>query len=317
VKAVEPAERSGVVSAARSGAASLVGRPERAGISSVLLALTDADNPRLALKHASALAQLLDVELHVLRVLPRTRPLLGKLGANIDLVHVTRQVERCLAAARATKTFCDGVLSEPISARRLRIRIGDFIEEVACHARELPNALILLAPSTGRLGATATALARASARSVLVVRPAPPQSTRIAATHPKDEDVWVLRQARSLAAQMGASVVALHNASCASRELGVRWTSAFANRASRAVSLLPEARLALVAQRLAPLATLSTTEIDPVDAIIEQARLHRAYIIVVGTRVRSCPRRFVESSVALEVIHRADRSVLVVPRLAS
>ena len=78
---------------------------------------------------------------------------------------------------------------------------------------------------------------------------------------------------------------------------------------------LDEARVAHVKERLAPMPTVVTNELDLVEAIIGQARKCRAHTIVVGTRPRSWFERFINPSIAAAVVDGADHSVLVTPRL--
>lgn len=299
-----------------------VGRVRRGGsanhqtFKSVLLALTDVDQPNAALQHAFALSHALDADLHVLRVLPRERQF-ASFVADFDIVHATRRVQRCLAAARGVKAWCDDLLPEPLGARRLRIRIGDFVAEASRYAAELEGALIVLAPSTGRLAATATALARYALRPVLVARPSRGQETLLAATDLEDDDVWLLRRVVALGAQLGTPVVAMHNVSCLSAPIGHDSPTLAAASPIPCAGDPRESRLQRAARRMAPLSTVLTREIDPVDAILEQALVQRAHTIVVGVRPRSWFERFIAPSVTAEVLNRADRSVLVVPRPAA
>src|SRR5688572_25993733 len=90
---------------------------------SVLLALTDADYPTEALEQATLLAHSLEGSLHVLRVLLELQPFTPS-WPDLDIVEATRRIQRCLAATRRTKSWCDRTLWEPLSARQLRIRVG-------------------------------------------------------------------------------------------------------------------------------------------------------------------------------------------------
>jgi nucleotide-binding universal stress UspA family protein len=278
----------------------------------VLLALTDRDHPTATLQQCSALARILEAELHVLQVLPPENDLFPVVPG-LDLVQATRRVERCLAAARAAKIWCDDVLPEPLPPKRLRIRIGRFVEDAASRAAEVDAALIVLAPSTGWLGITATALAHASSIPVLVARGPLSENTLLAATDLEDESFWVLRKAVELGARLGAPVVALHNVSC----LAVGFSHKLPSCAASAGGGPAESRglrLVRATERLgAAMGTILATELDPVDAILDQARAHDARLIVVGTRPDYEGDRFIARSVAAEVVNRSDRSVLVTP----
>jgi nucleotide-binding universal stress UspA family protein len=268
----------------------------------LLLALTDGDYPTAALEQCAGLAQSLEADLHVLQVLPAEYHFTPDVP-DLDLIQTTRRVERCLGAARLTKAWCDGVLTDPLSAKRLRIRIGDFVEDAASRAAEVDAAFIVLPPSTGRLGATAAALARASSRPVLVARTPLRRAALLAATDLKDDTYWVLRQAVELGARLETPVVAVHNVSCL--------PSGF-DTPSRLDSIQTQAlRLVRATEQLeATMETVVATEVDPVDAILDQARARNADVIVVGTRPRGRPS---DRSLAAEVVSRSDRSVLITP----
>jgi nucleotide-binding universal stress UspA family protein len=276
---------------------------------SVLLALTDGDHPTAALTQSAALARSLQAALHVIQVLPREYNFLD-FEPQLDVVQATRRVERCLAAARGTKTWCDEVLPEPLSAKHLRIRIGDFMDEACARAAELDAALIILAPSTGQLGAAATALATLSSRPVLVARTFGARAALLAATDLQDDKYRVIQNAAELGALIEAPVVAVHNVSC--------MPVAFRTPSRSLAGDLPSSRLTLAAQRLqSPLHIVVANEVDPVDGILDQTRAHRAQTIVVGTRPRTPLERRTQPSVAAEVVDRSDRSVLVIPLSAS
>jgi nucleotide-binding universal stress UspA family protein len=289
-------------------------RPSKKRARTVLLALTEGDHPTLALQHSGVFARALEADLHIVQVLPPCRrfPRWG----NFDVVEATRHVERCLAAVRETKAWCTSVLAESLPGQRLRIRTGDFIEEVSDRATELQAALIVLAPSVEHLGTTATTLAQASSRSVLVARTSAPQAPVLAATDLDDEEDWVLKRAVELGVQLEAPVVAIHNVSSSSMTFGVQnpalgtamydpaWLSRRDGHTSQPTAQ-SEALISAVMANVAP--------VDPVDAIIAQARAHHAQAIIVGTRSRAWLDRFIEPSLAAQVVNRSQRSVLVTP----
>ena len=282
-------------------------------LKSVLLALTDGDHPTATLRLSSALARSLDADLHIVRVLPLEGQFIP-FGPNFDLVQATRRIERCLSAARQTRTWCDDTLSEPFSPKRLRIRVGNFIEDAASRAGELDAWLIVLAPSTGRLGITATALAHASSRPVLVARTSAPHATLLAATDLLDKDARVLRKAAELGAVLRAPVVAVYNASSFSEAPNSDSCASAAPLGSARPSESRVLRLVRATERAdSPMRAIVAQELDPVDAILEQARLHEAQAIVVGTRPGPCLDHVIRRTVAAEVVERSDRSVLVAP----
>ena len=54
-------------------------------------------------------------------------------------------------------------------------------------------------------------------------------------------------------------------------------------------------------------------EFNPVEAILQEARVQDADLVVVGTRSKSWLARVLTGSVAARVVNRANRSVLVTP----
>jgi nucleotide-binding universal stress UspA family protein len=122
-----------------------------------------------------------------------------------------------------------------------------------------------------------------------------------------------------LSVQLDARVVAVHHLS------GSKMTLAFdapVLAVSSAIPKEPESgpgkerlerleRLGLRHQRL--IATVVTQGADAAGAILEQARLHGAHTIVVGTRERTWLESFIAPSVAVSIIDRSDPSVLVIP----
>jgi len=272
----------------------------RRGASSILLALTDTDYPSGALLRSCALAQSLGTGLQMLRVLPRVSP--PTWDRELDFVQTTRRIQRCLAATRQTRVWCEALVEQRLPVRQLRTRIGDFVDQVVVRATELNAGLIVLAPSTGRVGPTATAVARASSRAVLVSRRSPRLTPLLAASDLEDQDFWVLRKAAELSARFGTPIVALHNVSCLP---GVALSphESPARRLTRALAALPSPGLPVL-----------TSELDPVDAIFDQARAHDANSIVVGVRRRPWLERLIRHDVAADIVERSDRSVVVVPQ---
>jgi nucleotide-binding universal stress UspA family protein len=303
-----------------AGAVAAAARPrrlvKRRSIGSVLFATAGQKGQSASLQHAAALARGLNVELFVLYVRPPRWPLLAALADHFGLDRPRLAPERCLAEAKAVRMWCDDVLSSPIPAQRLRVRIGDLIGEATEYARSLAEPVIVLSPTIANPGGTATALACASSRSVLVVRPPVRTATVMVASDLEKHDADVVARAVTLGAQLGGSVIALHNVSC------VGWSVPFASPALAPALPVPDADLARetrarVVERLAPLSTVVTSDIDPARAIVDQARVHRVHTIVVGTSARSRFERFLAPSVAADVVKRADRSVLVTPRVSA
>lgn len=267
----------------------------------MLLAISDADRPSAALRYASSLARSFGAELHVLRLLPPLSPLYLSADGQFDFREARRRIEHCVHACRQVRSWCEAVLEESLPTRRLRIRSGEFAEEVAARAAELDARLIVLSPATGRLGATATALAQACLRPVLVARGVEPRGALVAATDLEDPGYRVVRRATEWGAVFDAAVVAVHNVSCLSAPLG-----AFGEAG---VQPAPELPRRVIAQLSGPLDLVVTTDLDPVEAILDQALRHRSPMIVVGTRRRRGQLR--RPRVPAEIVDRAQCSVLV------
>jgi nucleotide-binding universal stress UspA family protein len=226
-----------------------------------------------------------------------------------------RGTERCLTAARDIERWCGDVLPETLPPERLGIRVGEFVEEAAGYAEQLEAPLIVVAPGPGPLARTVTALVHASGRPVLVSRSLTSGGTILVATDLEDDDD-VLRRAIDLSVQLNARVVAVHHLSGSKMEL------AFDSPVLAAAGPVPEQRASgssterlerLGARHQRLTATVVTHGANPADAILEQARIHRAHTIVVGTRERRWLERFIAPSVAAAIIDRSEVSVLVIP----
>jgi nucleotide-binding universal stress UspA family protein len=72
----------------------------------------------------------------------------------------------------------------------------------------------------------------------------------------------------------------------------------------------PQLPRGLISQLSAPLDMVVTTEVDPVDAVLEQSRRHSTRMIVVGTR-RPPRHMYRRASIPAEIIDRSPCSVLV------
>jgi nucleotide-binding universal stress UspA family protein len=313
-----PGHVRGEVEARRAvlASSSSAGTAKKLVVRSVLFA-SGGQHESAALQHTEALARTLHAELHVLRVLPAP----GRLSSLVrffDIRGARRELNPCRAAARRTAAWCNDVLSEPLPKGRVAVRVGDFVSQVMQEARTLEDPVIVLPPFRRRVGSTATELACSSRRPVLVVRACARAATVLVAAGTEKGDTSVLQKARALGRQLGAPVVALHNvtriASTVSVGSPLLAPLLLAPMPAPASAPLHEARVARVKERLGPMTTIVTNELDPVRAIIDQARRYRAHTIVVGTRPRSWFERFINPSIAAAVVDGADRSVLVTPR---
>jgi nucleotide-binding universal stress UspA family protein len=131
-------------------------------------------------------------------------------------------------------------------------------------------------------------------------------------------DTSVLQKAVAFGRQLRAPVVAVHNitrtASTAAVGSPLLAPLLLSPQPVPTPARLDDATVAHVQEPLGSMSTIVTNERDLVNAIIDQARRHRAHTIIVGTTSRSRLERFINPSIAAAVVDGAERSVLVTPR---
>jgi nucleotide-binding universal stress UspA family protein len=159
----------------------------------------------------------------------------------------------------------------------------------------------------------ATQLARRSGVKVMVAQEPGRRKAILAATDLASDGFPVLQQAARFGQALHAPLTALHNVD----PLMVAERAA-ARLARGAATALAGARLQVRladAVRSLPVAATPVVrvEIDPVFAILEEARQNDVDIVVVGVHERSRLERFFRGSVAAQVVQKARRSVLVTP----
>jgi nucleotide-binding universal stress UspA family protein len=263
--------------------------PLRAGC--VLFVTSSERPPSASLRRAQELADRSHAELQVLRVMSErqlTQPQGGRAGADTVLA-------RFVEAARATSRRCREILASRYAEERLVLAVGSLRDSAVVRASEVAAALLVI-PAGELRGRDVTALARTTARPVLVLRPKLRDAHSIvAATDLKEPNFPVLRTARYLAAVRRSSVVALH--ALRSR----RFAAAVSEKLKSA-----SAALGLDGSALLPAQ-------DTVSAILDEAGKREADVIVVGTHERTPWARVVRSSIAAQLIDRAQQSVWVEP----
>lgn len=290
----------------RPGSVIAPGVPRR-----VVLALGEHGCPKHALLRATELARMLDGRLHVLRVLSRPSRWQAAVNA-IDDVQSSRHRD---IAARATRSWLAILPGHQALIECVVIGQGDFVRVAAAHAERIAASLMVVAPDGDTLGNTVTALARASNTPVLVARAPWIDGTVLAATDLESEGFPVLSKAAELGMQLDVPLVAVHSVDPEpTGEVDLAWT---------VPNLSPvNTNHPMSAQRLVDASTtlpidaqkVVVDEVDPAEAIFAQARLHRADLVVVGTRRRSWLDWLLSDSVAARVVNRERRrSVLVVP----
>lgn len=279
----------------------------------ILLALANGELPTASLLRAHTLARVLEADLHVLMVLP------GPMFANTifpqqNLVDAMHSIEHTLRIGHATRAWLDHVLDdETARIETFVIAHGDYVEQVAAHT-ELAPKLIVMPARDQRAGALVTSLVRATGTPVLVARDATHGESIVAATDLEAVGYPVLRKAAELGRRLDAPLVAVHNVNPLAVAVGLEL--------SWPVTVLPgdslhDARGARMAELAAKLPgdaeAVVRQEMNPVDAILGEARERDADLVVVGTRRRSWFDRMICGSVAAQVVNRAKRSVLVTP----
>jgi nucleotide-binding universal stress UspA family protein len=289
--------------------------PMPTGRSTILLGLLEGGQPTASLLRATRLARAFDADLHVLSVLTGAvqDPLYHQLFSPAEAV------EHALVVQESTRAW----LGEHCSAdvvERFAVVHGDFTETVVGHAEQIGAMLIVVAPTEGHIGHAATTLAHKSGIPVLVAREAGHEGTIVAATDMKTPDYPVLREAAEIGERLGEPVIAVHNfyvPTVAMMGVDASWpmppltVPPLPTERYRAVrqGQLVEASKHLPGKALA----IVRTEDDPVEAILDEAQLHDADVVVVGTRVRSWFARLGAAGIAAKVVNRTTRSVLVTP----
>jgi nucleotide-binding universal stress UspA family protein len=285
------------------------GRPAPAREARALLVLGEDGVPAATIQHVYQLAIELGAELHVLRVLPPERRFSSPLEPTLHSAEGPT-VERRLLAAGELRRWCDDVLPERLPPLRLRARVGHFASEAVTDAADLDAAMVVVAPGSRRVGAAATAIARATRRPVLVARPSARPGPVLVGTILDAEDSPVFSRALDIATCMGRSLFVVHNISHLFPSLCMPVAALASVAAVPATTETGTFGAGLDTGSVA-VRTMTTHKARAADAIVEQARLRRAPIVVVGTRRRSWLERLIEPSVAAEVADRADCSVFI------
>jgi nucleotide-binding universal stress UspA family protein len=201
-----------------------------------------------------------------------------------------------------------------VAAERWDVRVGAFIPEVRRRAAELRATWIAVAPQWRNTGRMVTSLARKTGLSVLLARGSTDGTSIVAATDLSDLRYPVLIAASALGRQLGQNVVALHN------HTPSRLRPRLAPRAPQLqtddTAEIRKRLLTSVARAIsADSEPVVANELDAVEAILREARMRNAELIVVGTRSHSWLHRAVVGSVSTALVDRTVRSVLVTPLL--
>jgi nucleotide-binding universal stress UspA family protein len=276
--------------------------PSDGSAARVLLALHELDAANACLEWARALADALQADLDVCRVLPNLPAMTGSPSGKLWL-EATRHL---LAATRETRRWCADVLPDARLSERLIAGGADFVEKTALCARQVRADWIVMPDVRDGCGKAATALARAAGSPVLVARAPTSRSTLLVATDVSEDLHSICSRAAALAEALHAPVLAFHDAAFRPSELSSR-----VNTLTDVWAQIQAERMkAQRHQRLPDLEVLLAHGTDRVNSILEQARREDAEILIVGVSeggASAC------DELAAAVVERAIRSVLVVP----
>lgn len=268
----------------------------------VLVALPPLAYPRIFPERSRLLQAVLGSDLHVLKVL-RGLPSNATGSASQWL-----DGERLLRAQRETLAWFEAMLGAGPPATHVRVRIGDFVSEVAAQAAAVDAAMIILPETEERMGSAAAALARGTFRPVLVARPLASGNVLLAALDADDEQHPVLEAAELLAAELGSDVIAVYNDDATAN--GSDTAPGRPDRTDPETVLAPQH--AGVGQGYGA-TMLLTREGDSARVFVREARARDVDTILVGARPPSLFERLQGQDVVADVVDDADRSVLIMP----
>jgi nucleotide-binding universal stress UspA family protein len=281
----------------------------------VVFALNSQQDSTAGLLRAAWFARTLSARLHVLLVLPRRRFRSLQAFVTPPVPHSERGAQNRL------REWAVNALGKQAVERFATAR-GDFVASVTNYADET-DALAIVAPARKRrCGQTAAGLAIAARRPVLVAREAGPADTIVVASDLQQQGYPVLREGSKLARALGRPMVAVHNVpwdplpALDATAVGADWVWPGLSPRTPEVHSRRGEELARALQLMRVRAeTIVRCEFSTTDAILSEASLRDADLVVVGTRARSWLTRQLVHNVATEVADRARRSVLVTPLL--
>jgi nucleotide-binding universal stress UspA family protein len=186
------------------------------------------------------------------------------------------------------------------------------VSQVVSHALAV-NAQLIVVPTRRHSGSIVTRLAHAAQLPVLVAKPATGHPIIVAATDLQGASYPLLRTTAELGEQLRAPVVAFHNVTPVSMMLNPLCSLPITPSRDDGAIAARKARLSLASEHLHLSGQSVACDLDPVEAILREARTRGADLVVVGTRPRSWFGRVLGASTAVRVVDRARRSVLVAP----
>jgi nucleotide-binding universal stress UspA family protein len=225
-------------------------------------------------------------------------------------------------AAPATSLRRARTLSLAIGADLHILRVGlanttrrdhaDFIQQTTSRVQAIGARLIIVDAQEGSTSALLASVAHGTRAAVLVARDPRPDGVILAATALRTSHDDVLEAGAELASQVKMAFVAMHNVAPVSLGVGPEIATLMSlpqHSTQHRLRTLDQAASALRSGAQ----TVVTRRCDPVDAILREAHIRDADLIVIGTRRRAWWRRLTGQGVTARLVNRAGRSVLIVP----
>ena len=283
------------------------------GAGPIVFALTRRGHSSAALRRALALARACETDLHALMVMPdfpRMRPHIPR-RSFIDAI---RSLECVVNDNRATAAWLARAGADGPPIERFSAVVGDFPEQVVRYCGRVGAQAIVVSSDVETPGSVVTALACSSGVPVLLAREGGGHATIVAATDLRDRDYPVLHKAAEMGHRLRAAVVAVHNVNPLAVVLpfDVDWPIVLTRSESSQRALVERLTSASLESNLGSKPVVHY-ELNPVAAIVGQARSCDADLVVVGARTQRWFDRPAFGSVASQVVNRAHCSVLVTP----
>lgn len=276
----------------------------------VLFAFGECSGPSWGLQRAIGLSRALDSELHAIFVSSQYSSSGSACVEHTGGGASGGGIDDGPAVARAWLAEALGEEGEP---EALCSRWGDFTEQVAAHAGTIDASMIVVPPLRSG-GEGVTALVHAARVPVLVARDRTLGDAIVAATDLEDCSYPVLRVATHLSRRLAVPLIALHNLSPISVLSAMETVLSEPRRRVRTLLEIERDRLHHAVRELPGSATpVMAEEVDPVEAILREARGGGVDLVAVGARRENWWARWIRRSVTVRVVERAPCSVLVVP----
>jgi len=276
----------------------------------ILLALRGSEAPKECLERASRVAEGLGEQLLVLRVLA-PRSVWCRVG---DAFGIRAKSTGARDAHGATRRWLRATMGDRAQTIPITVTRGAFAQRATSYARYVRARMLILSGRSSGAGRVALRLAHDTGAQVLIARGQDSVAPILAATDLLDPRYPVLRSAAELARTLGQPLVTFHNVDPLSIMSGPAAPSNRGLLPGATSTVAPRESLASVSRILniepSPILRM---ESDPVHAILDEAAVCDASLIVVGTRPCSWWRLLMSDHISERVGSLADRAVLVTP----